>query len=131
MIIAATYEDGQIVQDFGQTKQFKLYTIEDDRITKMEVVDAAGSGQDALTGFLRQQGVGILACGGIGEDARMALMGAGIAVFPGAFGEADLQVGALLAGMLAPVQEETCGEHDHDGSACETCKSRDICGGHC
>ena len=35
----------------------------------------------------------------------LLLSAMGIAVFPGAYGEADLQVGALVAGMLTPVSE--------------------------
>lgn len=132
MKIAATYENGQIFQHFGHTEQFKIYTVENDRIVKMEVVSTNGSGHGALAEFLKQQGVGILVCGGIGGDARMALMEAGIAVFAGASGEADLQVGALLLGMLAPNPDTTCDHHDDgEGHSCSSCASRDICGGHC
>lgn len=134
MKIAATYENGQIFQHFGHTEQFKIYTVENDRIISMEVVDTDGSGHGALASFLQQQGVGILICGGIGGGARMALMDAGIAVFAGASGEADLQVGALLAGMLAPNPDVTCDHHDHahgEGHSCGTCGSHGSCGGHC
>lgn len=132
MKIAATYENGLIFQHFGHTEQFKIYTIENDRIVKMEVVDTNGSGHGALSKFLKDQGVGILICGGIGGGARMALMEAGIAVFAGAAGEADLQVGALLAGMLAPNPDVTCDHHDHgEGHSCGTCGSHGTCGGHC
>ena len=119
MKIAATYENGQIFQHFGHTEQFKIYTVENDHITNMEVVSTDGSGHGALAEFLKKQGVGILVCGGIGGGARTALMDAGIAVFAGASGEADLQVGALLAGMLAPNPDVTCDHHDHgEGCSC-------------
>lgn len=132
MKIAATYENGQIFQHFGHTEQFKIYTVENDHITNMEVVSTDGSGHGALAEFLKKQGVGILVCGGIGGGARTALMDAGIAVFAGASGEADLQVGALLAGMLAPNPDVTCDHHDHgEGHSCGSCGSRGTCGGHC
>ena len=35
MKIAAAYDNGEVCQDFAQTKQFKLYTIEDDHISHM------------------------------------------------------------------------------------------------
>lgn len=131
MKIAATYEDGQIFQHFGHSEQFKLYTVENDRITHIEVVDTNGSGHGALATFLKEHSVDILVCGGIGGGARAALMDAGIAVFAGASGEADLQVGALLAGMLAPNPDLTCSHHDHEeGHSCGTC-GNGTCGGHC
>ena len=132
MRIAVTYENGEIFQHFGHTEQFKVYDVENGNIVSSEVVDTNGSGHGALAEFLKKQGVGILVCGGIGGGARTALMDAGIAVFAGASGEADLQVGALLAGMLAPNPDVTCDHHDHgEGHSCGSCGSRGTCGGHC
>ncbi len=45
MKIAVTYENGQIFQHFGHTKQFKIYTAEDRKIINSEVIDTSGSGQ--------------------------------------------------------------------------------------
>ena len=66
MRIAVTYENGQIFQHFGHTEQFKLYEVEDGKITGSEVVDTNGSGHGALAGFLMQHGINTLICGGIG-----------------------------------------------------------------
>ena len=44
MRIAATYENGEIVQHFGHTEQFKLYDVEDGAIVNTQIVDSNGSG---------------------------------------------------------------------------------------
>ena len=55
MRIAVTYEDGQVFQHFGHTRQMKLYDVEDKKIIREQVVDTLGSGHGALAGFLRGQ----------------------------------------------------------------------------
>lgn len=119
MKFAAAYENGMVCQDFHETKQFKLYTVENDRIVHMEVVDAEGNS----VSFLKAQGAGILVCGKLDSTAKMKLMSAGIAPFPGAYGNADMQVGALFAGMLASEPK-----HTSCGDSCETCAHREQCG---
>ena len=51
MIIAVAYENGEILQHFGHTKQFKLYTVEDEKIVGEQVVSTSRSGHGALAGF--------------------------------------------------------------------------------
>ena len=48
MKIAVTYENGEIFQHFGHTKQFKVYEVENGVITKSKVMDSNGSGHQAL-----------------------------------------------------------------------------------
>lgn len=100
MKIAVTYENGQIFQHFGHTEQFKLYDVADGSIIATEIVNTNSSGHGALAGFLMQQGVDVLICGGIGGGAQVALAEAGIKLYGGVSGEADAAVNALLAGSL-------------------------------
>ena len=100
MKIAVTYENGQIFQHFGHTEQFKLYEAADGKIVHAEVVDTNGSGHGALAGFLMQNGVDTLICGGIGGGAQAALAEAGIKLYGGVSGDADAAVSALLNGNL-------------------------------
>ena len=119
MKIAVTYETGQVFQHFGHTEQFKLYEVEDGRVTSSQVVDTNGSGHGALAGFLREHGADVLICGGIGGGARNALAQAGIQLYPGASGGADAQVEALLAGRLSYDPDTVCAHHDHgEGHDC-------------
>ena len=127
MKVAVTYEDGQVFQHFGHTQQFKIYDVEDGEVVRSQVVDTNGSGHGALAGFLKELGVQVLICGGIGGGARLALSEAGIALYGGASGDADAQVQAFAEGSLfydpdALCMEHGaghgCGHHHEDGHGC-------------
>ena len=115
MKIAVTYENGQVFQHFGHTGQFKVYEVEDGKVVSSAVLPTNGSGHGALAGFLRERGVDTLICGGIGGGARTALAEAGITLYPGASGEADAQVAALLAGSLSYDPDTVCAHHEGHG----------------
>ncbi len=128
MKLAVTYEEGQVFQHFGHTGAFKIYDIQDGAVADAQVVPTCGSGHGALAGFLQEQGVQALICGGIGMGARFALQDADIEVFGGVSGDADEAVKAYLAGALAFNPNATCNHHhDHD----HDCGDHHECGGHC
>lgn len=134
MKIAVTYENGQIFQHFGHTAQFKLYDVENGAVVSAQVVDTNGSGHGALAGFLADNGVNSLICGGIGGGAQMALAEAGIQLYAGCSGDADQRVDELLAGTLQFAQAATCDHHHGAEHACgdHGCGSHDhTCGHHC
>ena len=112
MKIAVTYENGTVFQHFGHTEQFKVYQVEDGRVTGTEILDTNGSGHGALAGFLRDAGVEALICGGLGMGARNALAQAGVTLYAGVTGDADAAVQALLADRLAYGTEANCSHHD-------------------
>ena len=60
MKIAVTYEGGSIFQHFGKTETFKMYEVEDGKITSMQIVHAGGAGHSALAGFLSEQSANVL-----------------------------------------------------------------------
>ena len=115
MKIAVTYENGQVFQHFGHTGQFKVYEVADGKVVSSAVLPTNGSGHGALAGFLRERGVDTLICGGIGGGARTARAEAGITLYPGASGEADAQVAALLAGSLSYDPDTVCAHHEGHG----------------
>ena len=130
MKIAVTYENGQIFQHFGHTEQFKIYTVEDGKVVSAAVVDTNGSGHGALAGFLTEQNVTVLICGGIGGGAQMALAGAGIQLYGGVSGSCDEAVNALLANKLSFDPAVRCDHHDHEhGEEGHNCGSHG-CGSH-
>ena len=55
--IAVTYDHGQIWQHFGKTEFFKIYTVDEGRLTGTRVVSTGGLGHGALAGFLADQNV--------------------------------------------------------------------------
>lgn len=115
MKIAVTYENGNIFQHFGHTEQFKVYDVEDGKVSGSKIVDTNGSGHGALAGFLSGLNVDTLICGGIGGGAQVALAEAGIRLYGGVSGSADDAVNALLAGNLEYNAEVKCEHHDHHG----------------
>lgn len=121
MIIAVTYENGEVFQHFGHSEYFKIYEAEAGTIQKAEVVDTNGQGHGALAGLLRDYAVDALICGGIGGGARNALAEMGIELYPGVSGNADEAVRALLAGKLSYDPDTVCSHHgeNHDGGAHE------------
>lgn len=118
MKIAVTYEDGEVFQHFGHTEYFKIYDIEDGKITNSQIIDTNGSGHGALAGLLSSLQVDTLICGGIGMGAQSALSEAGIKLYGGASGSADKAVESLLSGNFAANPNFSCdhhGHHDHHG----------------
>ena len=129
MKIAVTYACGQIFQHFGHSEQFKLYTIENGKVTASEVVGTNGSGHGALANFLAANAVDTLICGGIGGGAQSALAAAGIRLYGGVSGDADEAVEALLRGKLAYNPEVRCSHHDQENGGTHTCGEHG-CGSH-
>ena len=120
MKIAVTYEEGEIFQHFGHTKFFKIYEVDNGVVTGSRVVDTNGSGHGALAGFLNEEEVDALICGGIGMGAQNALAEAGILLYGGVEGEADAIVEAYLAGNLVYNKNVQCSHHgDHHGNCGE------------
>lgn len=130
MKIAVTYENGNIFQHFGHTEQFKIYTVQDNKILNQEIVFTMGSGHGALAGFLKMNGVDVLICGGIGGGAQTALSQAGIKLYGGVSGSADGAVNELLMGTLSFNPDVKCDHHSHEhGDNGHTCGEHG-CGGH-
>ena len=113
MKIAVTHEMGNVFQHFGHTEQFKLYEVEGSEIKKISLINTTGSGHGALAGFLKENGVDVLICGGIGGGAQNALNEAGIKFFGGVQGSADAAVIAYLKGELNYNPDARCDHHDH------------------
>ena len=129
MRIAVTYDKGQIFQHFGHTEQFKVYDVEDRKITGEQVVDTMGNGHGALAGFLAANQVDTLICGGIGGGAQNALAEAGIKLYGGVSGSADEAVKALIEGNLGYNPDVHCDHHEHGHGGSHQCGGHQ-CGSH-
>lgn len=123
MRIAVTYDNGNVYQHFGHTKEFKVYEVEDGKILKAEIMGSNGTGHGALAGLLNDRGIDVLICGGIGGGAQTALLERGIELCAGASGDADEAVKAFLEGRLINTgancshhgEGHSCGGHDEGG----------------
>lgn len=129
MRIAVTYENGEIFQHFGHTRQFKIYDVQDGVIVSSQVVDTNGSGHGALAGILNALNADVLICGGIGGSAQAALAAANIKLYGGISGSADEAAQALVAGALACNPVISCSHHNEHHGGEHTCGSHG-CGEH-
>ena len=130
MRIAVTYDEGGIFQHFGHTEQFKLYDVENGKVVRAAVVDTNGSGHGALATFLAAYQVDKLICGGIGGGAINALTAAGIDLYPGIDGSADMAVMQLISGVLPKRTDVRCSHHDHHGEGHDCGSHGHSCGSH-
>ncbi len=119
MKIAVTFENGEVFQHFGHTENFKIYEVEDKKVTGSHVISSDGAGHGALAGFLKDAGVDVLICGGIGAGAQNALAEAGIQFYGGVTGQADEAVAAFLADKLDYNAQVQCNHHAHEGGCGE------------
>lgn len=129
MKIAVTYENEMIFQHFGHTAAFKLYEVENGKIVNSYVEETNGSGHGALAGMLKELGVDVLICGGIGMGAKVALIEADIKLFGGVSGDCDEAVNAYLENALVYNPNVKCDHHDHEHGEGHTCGSHG-CSGH-
>lgn len=130
MRIAVSYDPatGMVAEHFGHAEFLKLYT-EDDGVVFTDVMPSPANGHDGVTAFLASQGVDVVICDQLGEEARDALFHAEIAVFPGAYGPADEIVVALLENRLIYEPDTSCGcQGGCDCSCDDGCSCGDGCG---
>ena len=119
MKIAVTCENNQVFQHFGHTPGFALFTVEGNAVVSKEMLPSGETGHGALAGLLKESGVELLICGGIGGGAQTALAEAGVRLVGGASGDVDQVVADYLAGTLKVNADFHCRHHDHeDGHAC-------------
>lgn len=120
MKIAVTHENGQVFQHFGHTAEFKLYDVENGAVGGGRICPTLGSGHGALAGFLKELGVEVLICGGIGAGARLALAEAGIRLYGGVTGSADAAAKAFAEGTLEFDPNVMCSHHGshEEGHSC-------------
>lgn len=130
MKIAVPFENENIFGHFGHTSAFKIYEIENGKITTVKILPTLDSGHGALAGFLAAQDIDTLICGGIGGGAKTALTNIGIKIFGGVSGNADAAVRAFLDGKLEFDPNAHCDHHDHAHGEGHDCGSHN-CGGDC
>ena len=120
MKIAVTYEDNQVFQHFGHTKEFKIYNISDKGMLK-QIVNTNGQGHVALAEFLKRNKVDVLICGGMGPCAKEALAKTNIKVYPGVSGSCDEAVSKLLDNKLEYNPNAECVDHSHHHDGSHSC----------
>jgi predicted Fe-Mo cluster-binding NifX family protein len=119
MKIAVTTENNNVFQHFGKCKEFTIFEIENGKIQNKSLLDPNGIGHGALADILKNNGVHLLICGGIGAGAKDALKNAGIELIAGASGDVEQAVLVYLSGQLKNNADIQCNHHEHgDGNSC-------------
>ncbi|MDF2632192.1 MAG: GCAxxG family protein [Caproiciproducens sp.] len=115
MKIAVTTQGNQVFQHFGKCPAFSLFSIENGEIKEKTIIDASQNGHAALAGFLKDSGVDVVICGGIGGGAKQMLSSTGIKLISGIEGNIEDAVNAYLSGNLSDMGG-ACNheEHGHD-----------------
>lgn len=132
MRIAVTYENGEIFQHFGHTEQFKVYDVKEGKVIASEVVNTNGRGHGALAEVLSALNANVLICGGIGGGAQSALHTAGIKLYGGVSGNADIVVEEFLTGSLKYNPNVQCNHHEKQHEDGHVCGEHGCSGGqHC
>lgn len=127
MKIAIPVKNDVIYQHFGMASQFKVYTIENNRVAHTETLISEGRGHGTKLDLLLSNGIHCVICGGIGEGAITGINRAGIELIVGVSGTADEAVTAYLAGGLQSNLELASSKSQHQGH-----NDHDHCGhGHC
>lgn len=124
MVIAVTYQNGDVFQHFGKTQEFKIYTCDGSSVTESKVVGTEGKGHGELVGFIKDKKAEVLICGGLGGPAKSSLEEAGIKVYGGVQGNADQAVQDFLQGKLSYNPDVHCDHHhDHEEGGEHNCHS--------
>lgn len=129
-VAVTTDENKQVFQHFGHCKLFTLAEVAEGAVQQMQMLDASGSGHEALAELLKANGVQTLICGGIGAGAKNALEAAQIEIFAGVQGGVEQALEQYAKGTLEKRPIVLCNHHGHghahgqeEGHACH-------CGNH-
>lgn len=133
MKIALPTQNDILFEHFGRATEFKIYTVEDFEPLTSVTVRPEDLSHEAVAKFLKEQGVDLVICGGIGEGARSAINDEHMILFSGVTGGADDVVQRFLDGELDYGTDANCAEHDAGmgcGGSCGSCGGCHGCGGH-
>lgn len=113
MRLALPYENGQINQHFGRSREFAIVDVEGCAIKTRKNVSAANlqHNHEGLAGLMRTEGVDVVITGGIGAHALSSLEDAGLKVITGVGGGIDEVVNSYMRGEL--VSRRTSCQHHH------------------
>lgn len=109
MIVAITYDNGLVFQHYGQTRQFKLYEIENNVVKSSKVIDCGQYSHHTLAILLENNNVNVLCCGGLGAHAVETLKEKNIQIFDNNSGDCDKVIDDFLNNKLT-----FSGGHTHE-----------------
>lgn len=122
MVIAVTYDNGNVGLHFGHAKEFKLYEFDDLRqFVEADIIEPMGSGHDAIVNAMEEYHVAVVICGNIGEEAKIGLMKRDIALCAGVSGTCDDAIMDFMNGKLSfetGANCTSCGTSENGSCGC-------------
>lgn len=117
MKIAVATDNNEVTRHFGHCAAYNMYTVEDNKIVKEEIVANPGHKPGFLPKFLGELDTKVIISGGMGGKAVDLSNGQGIEVVIGASGASKAAAQDFIDGKLASTGSP-CGGHNH-GNDCE------------
>lgn len=118
MKIAIPCENGQVLQHFGQSTEFTIYSIEDIKPIEKESVHFDDTDHEKVASGLKAKGVDLIICGNIGPGARSAVENAHMVLCTGVSGDADQAVDRFLDGSLELMTGDSAAPAGGCGAGC-------------
>lgn len=112
-IAVTTDENQNVFQHFGHCETFTVFEVEGNSLVGKSTLKNAGSGHAATVDLLKEMGVNVVICGGIGSAAMGLLMDEDILVVPGMQGDIEVAVASFLDGATVTSTVANCDHHDH------------------
>jgi predicted Fe-Mo cluster-binding NifX family protein len=116
MKIAIAKEGEEVSGHFGHCTEYAVFDIEDNKITKKEILESPGHEPGKLPVFLAGHGVTHVIAGGMGPRAVDLFCANDIEVFLGVQGEIDTVIRDFMAGKIAQGESSCTHGPDHECS---------------
>lgn len=112
-IAVTTDENHNVFQHFGHCETFTIFEVESNSLVSKSTLTNTESGHAKTVELLKEMGVNVLICGGIGSAAMSMLMEDDILVIPGMQGDIEVAVASYLDGSSTTSYDANCDHHDH------------------
>lgn len=116
MKIAFPHDGGRINQHFGQSREFAVLELENQKVVSRKIIsaDSLRHNHQGLADLLAGEKVEVVVVGGIGPYALEALERKGFKVITGASGDIGTAAEQYAGGELVS-RGTVCGHHHHQG----------------
>lgn len=114
MTLAIAADAEKIATHFGRCEHYVLYEIEDDTVKTIKTIESPPHEKGLMPKLLKDNGVVVLLCGGIGRRAKDLLCEYEITCYPNLKGTLDEAVEAFINNTL-PKHDDVCEEHAFHG----------------
>jgi predicted Fe-Mo cluster-binding NifX family protein len=134
MLLAIPHDEDFVAKHFGKTKEFKVYLIEDGKIRASQIIPTNGFGHEVIGVFLKDLKIDAVICQKMGRLSKEAMDKAGITIYPGVMGVADVRAEQFAAGTLNYNADVLCECTDeHEGGEGDCCSEGDCasCSANC